>query len=227
MRRWADRLYRRRYEAPDIHPRAHIDPTAKLGAECQIEAGAVVGAEAQIGDRCIISANAVIGPGVTLGHDCRIGANATVTFALVGDRVIIHGGAQIGQDGFGFASDAGGHTKIPQLGRVIVQDDVEIGANVTIDRGAADDTLIGAGTKIDDIVHIGHNCKIGRNCILVSMVGVSGSVTLGDNVVLAGKVGIADHVTIGDGATVAGRGGVISGFGGRSNLWRVPGQAHK
>ncbi|MFP4003546.1 MAG: UDP-3-O-(3-hydroxymyristoyl)glucosamine N-acyltransferase, partial [Alphaproteobacteria bacterium] len=143
-----------------------------------------------------------------IGRGCRIGANVTIVCALIGDRVIIHPSAAIGQDGFGFSMGAGGHTKIPQLGRVIIQDDVEIGAATTIDRGSADDTVIGEGTKIDNLVMVAHNCRIGRHCVLVGQVGLSGSTVLEDHVVLAGQAGIAGHLTIGEGAIVVARAGV-------------------
>jgi UDP-3-O-[3-hydroxymyristoyl] glucosamine N-acyltransferase len=145
---------------------------------------------------------------VTIGRRAQIGSHAAVTFSYLGDDVVIQAGAKIGGSGFGFASGADGHMKIPQLGRVIVQDHVEIGANSTIDRGALGDTVIGEGTKIDNLVQIGHNTKIGRHCVLAGQVGISGSVVLGDFVIVGGKAGIADHVTIGDRARLAGLSGV-------------------
>ncbi|MCA0202304.1 MAG: UDP-3-O-(3-hydroxymyristoyl)glucosamine N-acyltransferase, partial [Proteobacteria bacterium] len=154
-------------------------------------------------------ANSVIGPGVEIGPDGAIGPNVTIFFALIGARVVLHPGVRIGQDGFGFAPTSQGLRKVPQLGRVIIHDDVEIGANTTIDRGAAADTLIGAGTKIDNLVQIGHNVTIGRSCVIVAQVGISGSCTLGDGVVLGGQVGLADHVKIADGAQVAAQSGLM------------------
>jgi UDP-3-O-[3-hydroxymyristoyl] glucosamine N-acyltransferase len=192
-----------------VSPAAHVDPSARLGEGTTVGPGAVIGAGSEIGARCIISPGAVIGPGVAIGHDGRIGPNAVVTHSYLGDRVIIHAGAAIGQDGYGYVNGPQGHMRIPQLGRVIIQDDVEIGANTTIDRGAGGDTVIGQGTKIDNLVQIGHNCRIGRHCIIVSQVGLSGSIVLGDFVVLGGKVGVADHITIGDGAMVAAKAGVM------------------
>ena len=158
----------------------------------------------------MVGALAVIGPEVRIGRDCSIGANASVLNALVGNRVILHPGVRIGQDGFGYAMSPQGHLKVPQVGRVIIQDGVEIGANTTIDRGSGRDTVIGEGTKIDNLVQIGHNCTIGRHCILVSQCGISGSVTIGDYAMLGGKVGVADHVTIGEGAMIAAKSGVMS-----------------
>ncbi|MDJ1009739.1 MAG: UDP-3-O-(3-hydroxymyristoyl)glucosamine N-acyltransferase [Paracoccaceae bacterium] len=187
---------------------AHIDPGATLGETVRVGAGAVIGAGAEIGAGSEIGPGAVIGPGVVLGRECRIGPRAVVTHALLGDRVRLLAGAVLGQDGFGYAVGPAGLERIPQLGRVIVGDDVDIGVNTTIDRGAGDDTVIGAGTKIDNLVMIGHNCRIGAHVVIVSQVGISGSVTVGDGVQLGGKVGIADHLTIGAGAKVAAGSGV-------------------
>ncbi|ESR23471.1 UDP-3-O-[3-hydroxymyristoyl] glucosamine N-acyltransferase [Lutibaculum baratangense AMV1] len=150
----------------------------------------------------------VVGPRVRIGRDCRIGPQATVLHAAIGDRVIIHPGVRIGQDGFGYEMSPEGHRKVPQIGRVVIQDDVEIGANTTVDRGALGDTVIGEGTKIDNQVQIGHNVRIGRHCVIVSQVGLSGSSTLGDFVVIGGQAGVVPHVTIGDGAQIAGQSAV-------------------
>ncbi|MFD0938414.1 UDP-3-O-(3-hydroxymyristoyl)glucosamine N-acyltransferase, partial [Methylobacterium trifolii] len=158
---------------------------------------------AEVGAGTVIGPNAVVGPGVRVGRDCAIGAGSTLSHALIGNRVIVHPGARIGQDGFGFAMGAT-HLKVPQVGRVIVQDDVEVGANTTIDRGASRDTVIGEGTKIDNLVQIAHNVVIGRHCVIVSGVGISGSTTLEDYVVLGGQVGVVGHVRIGRGAQIAG-----------------------
>lgn len=185
-----------------------IDPSARLGRDVTVETGAVVGPHVQIGDGTRIAANAVVGRGVCIGRDSYIGPGASVICALVGDRVTIHGGARIGTDGFGYASGPWGHKAIPQLGRVIIQDDVDVGANSCIDRGALGDTTIGEGTKVDNLVQIGHNNMIGRRVILVSQVGLSGSITIGDWAVLGGKVGVADHVEIGTGARIAAKAGV-------------------
>jgi UDP-3-O-[3-hydroxymyristoyl] glucosamine N-acyltransferase len=189
---------------------AQIDPTARLEADVTVDPHAVIGARAEIGTGTLIGPGAVIGPGVRIGRHCAVGAHASVLHALIGDRVIIHPGVRIGQDGFGFLPSPKGHQKIPQTRRVIVQDDVEIGANTTIDRGATRDTVIGEGTKIDNLVQIGHNVSIGRHCLIVSQVGISGSVSVGDFAVLAGQVGIADHLTIGEGAVLGAKAGVMS-----------------
>jgi UDP-3-O-[3-hydroxymyristoyl] glucosamine N-acyltransferase len=158
----------------------------------------------------VITAGAVIGPNVRIGRDCAIGANASITNCLIGDRVVVHPGCSIGQDGFGYVMGAAGHRKVLQVGRVILQDDVEIGAGTTIDRGANRDTVIGEGTKIDNLVQIGHNVSIGRHCIIVSQCGISGSVVIEDHVILAGQVGLPDNVTIGEGAIVGAQSGVMS-----------------
>jgi UDP-3-O-[3-hydroxymyristoyl] glucosamine N-acyltransferase len=191
--------------------KAAVDPSAKIGKDVRLAPGVVVGPGAEIGAGTSIGANAVVGRGVAIGRDCEIGGNVTLSHAYLGDRVLVLPGAQIGQPGFGFASGARGHVKIPQIGRVIVQDDVEIGAGTTIDRGAIGDTVIGEGTKIDNLVQIGHNTRTGRHCIIVAQTGISGSCELGDFVVLGGQAGVADHAHIGDGARIAARGAVAPG----------------
>jgi UDP-3-O-[3-hydroxymyristoyl] glucosamine N-acyltransferase len=186
-----------------VAPGATVHRSARLEAGVTVDPGVVVGPEAEIGAGTLISANAVIGPGVRIGRDCSVGAGTSITHALIGDRVIIHPGCRIGQDGFGFLMGAAGHLKVPQIGRVIIQDDVEIGAGTTIDRGANRDTMIGEGTKIDNLVQIGHNVVIGRHCVLVAQTGISGSSTLEDFVALGARVGVTNHVTIGEGAQIA------------------------
>ena len=183
---------------------APVDPTAVLEDGAVIEPGAIVGPEAQIGRDARIAAGAVVGYRVTIGRGSYIGPGATVTNALIGDRVTVHAGVCIGQDGFGFAMGPEGHLKVPQIGRVIIQDDVEIGAGTTIDRGALKDTIIGEGTKIDNLVQIGHNVVMGRCCVIVAQTGISGSAELGDFVVMGGQSGSVGHVKIGSGAQVAG-----------------------
>ncbi|MFM1813647.1 MAG: hypothetical protein RLZ98_342 [Pseudomonadota bacterium] len=169
-----------------------------------VEPGAVIGGEARIGKGTRIAAGAVVGYRCTIGRNCFIGAGATVTHSIVGDRVILHAGVRIGQDGFGFAMGPGGHRKVPQIGRVIIQDDVEIGANSCVDRGALKDTVIGEGTKIDNLVQIGHNAVIGRHCVIVGQVGIAGSAELGDFVVMGGQSGVVGHIKVGSGAMIAG-----------------------
>lgn len=185
---------------------AVVHPTARLETGVTVDPGAVIGPQAEIGTGTVVAAQAVIGPDVRIGRHCSIGAHSSITHALIGDRVIIHPGVRLGQDGFGFAMAPGGHMKVPQLGRVIVQDDVEIGAGSTIDRGANRDTIVGEGTKIDNLVQIGHNVVIGRHCVLVAQTGISGSATLEDFVVLGARVGVNNHVTIGEGAQIAATG---------------------
>ncbi|MBL8590467.1 MAG: UDP-3-O-(3-hydroxymyristoyl)glucosamine N-acyltransferase, partial [Methylobacteriaceae bacterium] len=152
------------FGATGVSPNASVHPEARLEAGVVVDPGAVIGPRAEIGAGTVVGANAVVGPDVRIGRDCAIGPNATLQNALIGDRVILHPGVRIGQDGFGFAMGARGHLKVPQIGRVIIQDDVEIGANTTIDRGASRDTVVGEGTKIDNLVQIAHNVVIGRHC---------------------------------------------------------------
>ncbi|MFA5899519.1 MAG: UDP-3-O-(3-hydroxymyristoyl)glucosamine N-acyltransferase [Hyphomicrobium sp.] len=199
-----------------------IDPTAELEEGVIVEPGAVVGPEARIGRGSRICANAVVGYRVNIGRDSHIGPQATLVHALVGDRVIIHGGVRIGQDGFGFSMGPLGHFKVPQIGRVIIQDDVEIGANSTVDRGALKDTVIGAGTKIDNLVQIGHNVVIGRHCVIVAQVGISGSAELGDFVIMGGQSGVVGHIKIGSGTHIAGAGHVSRDAPAGSRLGGTP-----
>ena len=183
--------------ADNVHESAVLEPGAR------IEPGAVVGPEAHIGSGTVIAAGTVIGYRVHIGRDCFIGPNATVTHALIGNRVVLHAGVSVGQDGFGFAMGPQGHLKVPQIGRVIIQDDVEVGGNTTIDRGALRDTMVGEGTKIDNLVQIGHNVVIGRHCVIVAQTGISGSAVLEDFVALGGQSGVIGHVRIGKGAQIA------------------------
>lgn len=188
-----------------------VHTTAEIGDDVVLGPGVVIGPHAEIGEGTKIGPNTVIGRGVAIGRNCEIASNVTIAHAYLGDEVLVLPGAQIGQPGFGFASSARGHVKVPQLGRVIIQDRVEIGAATTIDRGALGDTVVGEGTKIDNLVQIGHNTHLGRHCVIVSQVGISGSCELGDFVVLGGQVGVADHVRIGSGARLAARSAMPSG----------------
>ena len=198
------------FEGAGVSPGSYVHPEARLEAGVVVDPGAVIGPRAQIGAGTLVGANAVVGPDVCIGRECTIGPNATVLHALIGDRVHLHPGVRIGQDGFGFAMGPRGHLKVPQTGRVIIQNDVEIGANSTIDRGANRDTLVGEGTKIDNLVQIGHNVSVGRHCVIVSQVGVSGSTELGDFAVLGGQAGLAGHLKIGPGAQIAAQSGVMT-----------------
>lgn len=205
-----------------ISPAAQISETAHIEENVTVEAGAVIGPGAEVGADTHIGPNAVIGAHCRIGRKCSIGANATCQHAMIGNGVIIHPGVCIGQDGFGFAMGMSGHLKVPQIGRVIIQDDVEIGANTTIDRGANRDTIIGEGTKIDNQVQIAHNVVIGRHCVLVSQVGIAGSATLGDYVAIGGQSGVNGHVTVGSGTQVAAVSSVYEDLPGGGKYGGVP-----
>jgi UDP-3-O-[3-hydroxymyristoyl] glucosamine N-acyltransferase len=194
---------RRQASGPEVHP------SAQLESDVVLEPGVVIGPDARIGRGSQIGANTVIGPGVAMGRECLIGANVSVGFALIGDRVRILAGAVIGESGFGVAAGPSGAVDVPQLGRVIIQDSVSIGACTCVDRGAYDDTVIGEASKIDNLVQIAHNVRLGRNCLLAGHVGLSGSVTAGDGAMFGGRAGIADHVRIGAGAQIAAAAGVM------------------
>jgi UDP-3-O-[3-hydroxymyristoyl] glucosamine N-acyltransferase len=198
--RLAPSLARPRTFASDLT----VDPTARLENDVRLGPGVVVGAGAQIGAGAELGPNVVIGPGVAIGRRTRIGAGASLSFALIGDDVVILAGAVIGEQGFGVAGDASGPVDVPHLGRVVIQDRVTIGANSCVDRGVFDDTMIGEGAKIDNLCHVAHNCIVGRGVLIAAFGGVSGSTELGDGVTLGGRVGIADHRKIGAGATLAG-----------------------
>lgn len=192
-----------------IDPKAVVDPSARVGAGCRIEAGVTIEAGVEIGEGCRIGANAFIGRGVAIGRGGTIGSGASLMVCIVGKRVVIHPGVRIGQDGFGFVPRREGHVKVPQVGRVLIGDDVEIGANSTIDRGANSDTVIGSGCKIDNLVQIGHNVRLGYGCIVVAQVGISGSTVVGNGVMIGGQAGLAGHLHIGDGARIAAQSGVM------------------
>ena len=193
----AQRLHR-----PRVATGGAIAPDARVEEGVTLGPGVTVGSGAAIGRGTRIGANAVVGPGVAIGRDCDIGPNVTLGFALLGDRVRILAGAVIGEPGFGATAAHNGIIDIPQLGRVIIQDGVTIGANTCVDRGAFDDTVIGENTKIDNLVQIAHNVRVGRNCVMAAHTGISGSVSIGDGVQFGGRAGVADHVTIGAGARV-------------------------
>jgi UDP-3-O-[3-hydroxymyristoyl] glucosamine N-acyltransferase len=193
-----------------ISDKAVIDPSARIEPGVEVEPFAVIGAGAEIGEGTRIGSGAVIGAGVRIGRYCTVAAGASVLCALVGNNVIIHPGARIGQDGFGFAPGPRGMIKIVQIGRVIIQDDVEVGAGTTIDRGAMDDTVIGEGTKLDNQIQIGHNVRIGRHCGIASQVGIAGSTKIGDGVLIGGASAINGHITIGSGVQIAAMSGVAA-----------------
>jgi UDP-3-O-[3-hydroxymyristoyl] glucosamine N-acyltransferase len=196
--------------SPGIHSSAIVDAGARVDPLAEIGPFCVVEADAEIGPRCRLGAHVTVGRGVVLGADCRIGASASLSHAIVGARVYVYPGARIGQEGFGFASTATGFLTIPQLGRVIVGDDVEIGANSTIDRGSTGDTIVGAGTRIDNLVQIGHNVRLGRCCVIVAQVGIAGSTILDDFVQVGGQAAIAGHLHIGEAAKIGAQSGVMA-----------------
>ena len=215
-----------------VHPKG-IHPTAIIAKSVKLSKGVGIGAYTVVEKGVVIGSNTVIYPGCYIGRDTRIG-NDTLIYANVsirevttlGNRVVIQSGSVIGSDGFGFITQKGRHERIPQIGKVVVEDDVEIGANVTIDRARFDKTVIGKGTKIDNLVQIAHNVVIGQNCIIVAQVGISGSTTIGNSVTLAGQAGIAGHISIGDHATVAGKAGVIKSVPANTVVWGFPARPH-
>lgn len=193
----------------DIAAGCFVHPMARIGAGVVLAPGVVIGDRVFVGAGTRLGAHVVLGPEVVIGRDCSIGASVTIAQCDMGDRVIIHAGARIGQDGFGFALSASGHLKVPQLGRVLIGDDVEIGANTTVDRGSGRDTVIGNGTKIDNLVQIAHNVRIGRHCVIAAQAGIAGSTVLEDGVAVGGQSAIAGHLHIGRGAQLAGASGFM------------------
>ena len=212
---------------PGIHPSAIVAASAEVDPSAEVGPMVVIGEQVVIGPRTRIGAQAVIDKGVVIGADARIGTHVSISHALVGDRVCLYSGARIGQDGFGFAVTAAGFISVPQLGRVVLEDDVEIGANTTVDRGTIEDTVIGAGTRIDNLVQIAHNCRIGRGCVLTGQVGLAGSVVLEDYVVLGGQAGIAGHVRIAKGARIGAKAGVMTDITKRGDYLGAPSQPAK
>ena len=210
-----------------ISPKAVLGKKVRLGKGVAIQAFAVIEDEAEIGDRTVIYAGCYIGRRTRIGNDCLIYPNVSIREKVeIGHRVIIHSGTSIGSDGFGFATVQGIHHKIPQIGTVAIQDDVEIGANVTIDRARFGKTIIGKGTKIDNLVQIAHNVEVGPNSIIVAQAGISGSTKLGRNVVLAGQAGVVGHITIGDNVMVGAQAGVSKSIPPNTNVWGYPAKPH-
>lgn len=205
-----------------IDATASVAPDAILGPGVAIGPGAVVGARAVVGQGSAIGPLAMVGEGVVLGRDCRIGAGAVVSHCIAGDRVVLHPGAKVGQEGFGFAEAPDGFVTVPQLGRVLLGDDVEIGANSTVDRGSAADTVIGAGTRMDNLVQIGHNVRLGRCCVVVAQAGISGSTTMGDFVVVAAQAGVTGHLRIGRQARIGAQAGVMEDVPERTDVLGSP-----
>ncbi|MBA4750589.1 MAG: UDP-3-O-(3-hydroxymyristoyl)glucosamine N-acyltransferase [Alphaproteobacteria bacterium] len=199
---------------PDVDRRVQcqetsIHPSAIISKDCILEPGVIIQKGVHIGEGTRIGANTVIRAGVTIGKNCIIEANVTLSYCLIEDDVIIYTGARIGQAGFGFFMDEKGHVKVPQLGRVLIGRDVEVGANTTIDRGSLHDTVIGAGSRIDNLVQIAHNVKLGKGCVIVAQVGIAGSTQLGDYVIAAGQAGLAGHLKIGKGVRIAAQSGLL------------------
>lgn len=222
------KLYREPVAEPGVHPSATVGRGARLGSSVTIGAGVVLGKGCVVGDGTVIDANAVVGDGVEIGVKCRIFPNVVLyPGTRIGDRVAVHGGAVIGSDGFGYVSRDNTHQKIPHVGRCLIENDVEIGANTTIDRGSISDTVIGAGTKIDNLVQVGHNVRIGRLCLLMAHVGIAGSATVEDGVILAGQAGIGGHITIGKGARIAGQAGVFGDVPPGESWSGYPARPHK
>ena len=221
-------LYIDKHASQGIHEKASVDPRARLGENVTVAASAVIAQGAVIGDRCRIGPGAFIAEGVVLGEECVIEANAAIMpGAILGDRVVVHPSATISADGFGFVWMDDHHHKVPQIGRVEIGDDVEIGASTCIDRATLGATRVGKGTKIDNQVHIGHNCDIGEHVILVAQVGISGSVSVGDHSVLGGKVGVVGHLRIGSGTTVGGRSTVTKDIPDKVHYWGTPARDFK
>lgn len=204
-----------------------ISSSAKIGKNCSIAAGVIIGANVSIGDNCSIAGNTEIMAGCEVGEGCTIGSSVTLQYCLIGKSVMIHPGVKIGQDGFGFAPGRQGHLKVPQLGRVIIGDLVEIGANTTIDRGTGPDTIIGNGTKIDNLVQIGHNVKVGKHCLIVAQVGISGSTKIGDFTMIGGQTGIAGHLKIGSSVKIAAQTGVMRDIGDNETVCGTPARPMK
>ena len=213
---------------PGIHPTATLGRGVRLGAEVRVGPHAVLGDDVRVGDATTIGAFTVIGDGARIGSECAIAHHCSVLHDVrIGDRVRLHPGVRVGTDGFGYAQDSDGAVKIPQVGGCVLEDDVEVGANSTIDRGSLGDTVVGSGTKIDNLVHIGHNVEIGRNCMIVAQVGIAGSVQVGDRVSLAGQAGIAGHLRIGSGARIAAQAGVIGDVPEGASYSGYPARPHR
>jgi UDP-3-O-[3-hydroxymyristoyl] glucosamine N-acyltransferase len=211
-----------------IHPTAHIGRGAQLGRDVTVGPLAVIGDGARLADRAWVEAHAVVGAGVVVGADSHVYPHVTLySGTQLGERVIVHAGARLGNDGFGYVFRDGAHRKLPHVGRCVIEDDVEIGANTTIDRGSIDDTVIGAGTKIDNLVHVAHNVRIGRLCLVMAQVGIAGSARVEDGAILAGQVGLQGHITVGARARIGGQAGVLGDVP-RGETWSgYPARPHR
>lgn len=221
-------FHRPEKRAGGVHPRAIVDESARLADGVTVDAGAVIGADVVIGERSWIGPNVCIGEGTHIGSDVRVYANAVVYPRVdIGDRVLVHAGASIGREGFGFVTRDSGVVRIPHVGRCVLEHDVEIGANSCVDRGSVDDTIIGAGTKVDNLVHIAHNVRIGRLCFLAAQVGIAGSARIEDGVQMGGQVGVGGHVTVGARSSIAGQGGVIGNVAAGETWSGYPARPHR
>jgi UDP-3-O-[3-hydroxymyristoyl] glucosamine N-acyltransferase len=221
-------LYPAPKRVPGVHPTVSLGRSVVLGDDVCLGPGVVLGDGAVIGARCTLESHVVVGPGVSVGEDSHLYPGVTLYAGTqLGARVRVHAGARLGSDGFGYVFRDGAHAKIPHVGRCIVESDVEIGANTTIDRGSIDDTVIGAGTKIDNLVHVAHNVRIGRLCLLMAQVGIAGSVHVEDGCILAGQVGITGHVTIGGGARLAAQAGVFGSVPAGETWSGYPARPHR
>ncbi|MBA2687898.1 MAG: UDP-3-O-(3-hydroxymyristoyl)glucosamine N-acyltransferase [Gemmatimonadaceae bacterium] len=221
-------LYPETPRASFIHPTAIIGRGARIGKDVVVDEYAVIGDGAEVGDNVWIGSHVVVGDGVKVGAHSHLFPHVCLySGAEIGERAILHAGVRIGSDGFGYLQRNGAHEKVPHVGRCIIGSDVEIGANTTIDRGSVDDTVIGAGTKIDNLVHIGHNCRIGRMCLIMAQVGIAGSVRIGDGCIIAGQAGLGGHITIGNGARIAGQAGVFGDVPAGESWSGYPARPHK
>jgi UDP-3-O-[3-hydroxymyristoyl] glucosamine N-acyltransferase len=222
------RFHRVAAPVPGVHPTAVIGTSARVGAGVSIGPYAVIGDGVEIGNGTVIGPHCVLGAGVRLGEQCQLVASVTVySGSRIGNRVTLHAGVRIGSDGFGYVQRDGQHVKIPHVGRCLIEDDVEVGANTTIDRGSIDDTVIGAGTKIDNLVQIGHNVRIGKGCLIMGQAGIAGSVRVEDGCMILGQVGISGHHTIGKGARVAAQAGVFGDIPAGETWSGYPARPHK
>ena len=220
-------LYPAQRRDSSVHPTAVIGTGAELGKDLTLGPHAVIGAGARLGERVVVMAGAVVGEGVVIGNDVTLWPNVVCyPGTVIGSRVILHAGVVLGSDGFGYVPGKAGHDKIPHVGRCVIGDDVEIGANTTVDRGSVDDTVIGPGTKIDNLVQVGHNCRIGARCLLMAQVGLAGSTHLEDDVILAGQVGVAGHLTVGRGARVGAQSGVMGDVPAEATWFGYPARGH-
>jgi UDP-3-O-[3-hydroxymyristoyl] glucosamine N-acyltransferase len=221
-------LYPAPARTPGIHHTAVIGLRVRLGADVSVGPYVVVGDDAAIGDRTVLRSHACVGAGVTIGADCEIFEGVTLySGAVIGDRVRLHAGVRVASDGFGYVFRNGSHEKIPHVGRCVIESDVEIGANCTLDRGSIDDTIVGAGTRIDNLVQVAHNVRIGKLCLIMAQVGIAGSVRVEDGVILAGQVGVSGHLTIGKGARLAAQAGVFGDIPAGETWSGYPARPHR